>query len=204
MNWRLVPVGAGHREAYLELEAAAAEPYERFVYDTTEQADRVRSLLFEAAAAEWAPPGAWLAISEAGQVGGGFAVLPAVEVQRRRLRSMRILQKAGHLHDAALVGRMRAAAVLLAELSTGDWYLPRIAVSPAFRGQGCGAWLLGEVERVAREGGGGRVVLEVSAQNRAALALYVRHGYAELGRATAEDLATFHRLTLVRMARPLR
>ncbi len=57
-----------------------------------------------------------------------------------------------------------------------------IAVTPAERGHGIGARLLEAVLAQAEAHGATRAVLEVSAGNQAALALYSRFGFAEIGR----------------------
>lgn len=56
-----------------------------------------------------------------------------------------------------------------------------IAVSEAARGQGLGAILLEAAERTARRRGRGRMRLEVSQNNPAAMRLYERHGYIRIG-----------------------
>jgi [ribosomal protein S18]-alanine N-acetyltransferase len=90
---------------------------------------------------------------------------------------------------AELTGPHRRAAVAVGErgevcgyavlLVTGDVAdLQRIAVVPALRRRGVGAALLGAVGLLD----GVRVLLEVRADNDAALAFYRRHGFAEIAR----------------------
>jgi len=60
--------------------------------------------------------------------------------------------------------------------------LRRIAVIPSARGRGLGRDLLASVIAHARAAGGVRVELEVAANNLAAIALYRRAGFVEVGR----------------------
>lgn len=55
-----------------------------------------------------------------------------------------------------------------------------VAVAPRARGTGLGTLLLGELERRARSRGAASVVLEVRADNTAALRLYQRAGFVVL------------------------
>ena len=63
--------------------------------------------------------------------------------------------------------------------------LQRIAVAPAHRGGGVAHALMGALLDAARDDGASRVLLEVAADNEAALALYDRHGFAEIDRRPA-------------------
>ncbi|HET7820510.1 MAG TPA: ribosomal protein S18-alanine N-acetyltransferase [Ornithinibacter sp.] len=55
-----------------------------------------------------------------------------------------------------------------------------VAVAPRARGRGLGRALLAELEHRARARGAGHVMLEVRADNQAALGLYDRSGFAVL------------------------
>lgn len=57
-----------------------------------------------------------------------------------------------------------------------------LAVAPEAQGRGLGAAVLAELERRAVEGGSDHGLLEVRADNTAALALYAGHGWRELHR----------------------
>lgn len=54
-------------------------------------------------------------------------------------------------------------------------------VSPAARGQGVGDRLIGEIARWAARGGAKTLRLSVMPDNRAAIALYERHGFKDTG-----------------------
>ncbi|WP_283401507.1 GNAT family N-acetyltransferase [Aliiroseovarius halocynthiae] len=56
-----------------------------------------------------------------------------------------------------------------------------IAVSPAAQGQGFGATLLADFERIAFQRGATRALLEVATDNFSALALYRRAGWIACG-----------------------
>lgn len=60
--------------------------------------------------------------------------------------------------------------------------LQRIAVRPDRRGRGHGRSLLAEAMRVAALGGADRMLLEVAADNAAAIALYHSAGFTEIDR----------------------
>jgi ribosomal-protein-alanine acetyltransferase len=63
-----------------------------------------------------------------------------------------------------------------------DLEINRVAVVPTLRGRGIGALLVRQVLDEAIAGGAARALLEVRADNAAALALYRRTGFAESGR----------------------
>lgn len=73
-----------------------------------------------------------------------------------------------------------------------------IAVLPAARRRGVAKALLSAATAAAREAGAQRLFLEVSAHNTAALALYRRAGFAEIGRRRAyyADGADAHAMAL--------
>jgi len=60
--------------------------------------------------------------------------------------------------------------------------LDRIAVLPASRGQGRAAGLLGDLVDRARDLGAGRMLLEVAADNVAAIGLYEANGFDTISR----------------------
>lgn len=59
--------------------------------------------------------------------------------------------------------------------------LANMAVAPPFRGRGLGGFLLGRVIETARERGIENVFLEVRVSNAAALRLYERFGFVDVG-----------------------
>ena len=71
-------------------------------------------------------------------------------------------------------------AVLWCVLDQGE--LANIAVRPELRGRGLGARLLDEVVAVSRRRGVEKLYLEVRDSNDAALRLYERFGFREVGR----------------------
>lgn len=60
---------------------------------------------------------------------------------------------------------------------TGTAELKRLFVRPAFRGRGLAGVVVGELERVARETGVQRIILETGDRLTAAIALYASRGY---------------------------
>jgi ribosomal-protein-alanine N-acetyltransferase len=87
-------------------------------------------------------------------------------------------------HDALLArdaaGRLVAYGVTLTAVEDVD--LLTLGVLPEAQRQGCGAALLGELMARAKARQARRMVLEVRAGNRPALALYGRLGFVEIGR----------------------
>lgn len=92
---------------------------------------------------------------------------------------------------AELAELIASPSTLLAEASDGfalarvaadEAELLTIAVRPEARGRGLGSALLRDVLTAAAARGAGRMLLEVAADNAAALTLYRREGFAECGR----------------------
>ncbi|MCD6428883.1 MAG: ribosomal protein S18-alanine N-acetyltransferase [Desulfurococcales archaeon] len=65
--------------------------------------------------------------------------------------------------------------------SDGSGHVISLAVHPSYRGRGVGRRLLLALEKVMKENGIHRVKLEVSVNNRSALALYKSVGYKVVG-----------------------
>jgi len=82
-------------------------------------------------------------------------------------------------HDGAVAG---AAVVLFHPLSPNAARLYSLAVDPHEEGHGIGPMLLHGAEEIAREHGRAQLRLEVHENNRRAIHLYRREGYAEFGR----------------------
>lgn len=82
--------------------------------------------------------------------------------------------------DAILV--TEAGGFALARVIADEAELLTIAVRPEARGQGIGGRLLRETLARAAARGAGRLILEVAADNDAALRLYRREGFAGIGR----------------------
>jgi [ribosomal protein S18]-alanine N-acetyltransferase len=72
--------------------------------------------------------------------------------------------------------------MLMGRIAADEAEVLTLAVVPTARRQGIGAALLQEAMAVAAQRGGAVVFLEVATNNLAALALYRRAGFAEVGR----------------------
>jgi len=70
---------------------------------------------------------------------------------------------------------------VLARVAGGEAEILTLAVAPRARGKGLGRALLCEAIAKAERQGAGAMFLEVSADNRPALALYARLGFANVG-----------------------
>jgi len=64
------------------------------------------------------------------------------------------------------------------KLEREDYYVSNVAVYPEFRGRGIGKALMLEAERLTRESGAERIVLDVERNNERAIAIYKRLGYS--------------------------
>lgn len=176
------------RDAYLDLEAAASEPYSRFVYETPAEARAVSSLLVEARTGEIAPPLARAVLDESGRTVAMLAgPIGKKELGRARLFAAKKIRDAGTLEgSAATLARSELARHTLMTLEEGDQYLSRIAVAPDQRGRGVAAAVLARFLDDCRAKGGKRAVLEVSPASEAAVRLYEKAGFATLGDHRAE------------------
>lgn len=81
---------------------------------------------------------------------------------------------------AELDGNIAGYAVLMP--GVGEAELLDIGIVAAYQGQGLGSELLRQMFEFARGLGVERMLLEVRPSNDAALALYRKHGFAEIGR----------------------
>ena len=84
------------------------------------------------------------------------------------------------LDDLAQVPAVVRPLVELEALAPGSWYVNALAAYPRFRGQGLGSRLLAVAEGMARLGGSRTLSIIVAEQNRGAVSLYERCGYARV------------------------
>lgn len=164
---------------FLQLEFLASQPYTDFVYPDAETACLAQERLYHAGTAEFSPPFGRLALLE-GCVVGMIAALPGAELQKRRLQSSLTLARMVKADSTGLRERILLASQTLLKVEPNDFYLSRIAVSPAARGLGVGHQLLNLVEQTAREQCCPRIVLEVSPTHATAERLYRRTGFQEI------------------------
>ena len=73
------------------------------------------------------------------------------------------------------------AGFILAELAPDEGHIVTLDVLEDYRRQGIGSLLLGAAEKEMVSRGGKRMVLETATTNSAAIALWEKHGYRELG-----------------------
>jgi ribosomal-protein-alanine N-acetyltransferase len=78
-----------------------------------------------------------------------------------------------------------AGGMILARVAADEAEILTLAVAPAARRRGLAAALVREAARTARQRGAARLLLEVSATNHAARALYAGLGFTEQGRRRA-------------------
>jgi ribosomal-protein-alanine N-acetyltransferase len=77
------------------------------------------------------------------------------------------------------------AGFILAELAPDEGHIITLDVLEEYRRRGIGSLLLSAAEKEAASRGGKRMVLETATTNKAAIALWRKHGYRQLG--TIED-----------------
>lgn len=88
-------------------------------------------------------------------------------------------------HRHVVVGSARGRDVVGYAVGLCSWEildLQRIAVAPAYRRIGLARRLLAEVQRLGSRAGAVRMLLEVSADNSPALALYTSAGFRQIDR----------------------
>jgi ribosomal protein S18 acetylase RimI-like enzyme len=95
--------------------------------------------------------------------------------------------------DDDVAGMVSATAV-----EDGEVELISMWVSPLARGRGVGDALIDGVLGHARDSAAARVVLDVRANNRSAIALYERHGFRSAGPSTPPD-DPFPEIRMVRL-----
>jgi len=74
------------------------------------------------------------------------------------------------------------AGLILLQIQPPDGEVLTLGVLPGLRRQGIAAALLGQALELARQSGASRLLLEVAADNRPALAFYRRQGFQPLSR----------------------
>lgn len=192
---------AAHARAFLALEASASAAYNGFVYADRTEAENVRTLLFEKEVAEFSPPFSHLAF-DGDDLVGIISCLPGSQVQRSRLRCALALNRSGVFRgNEPLRERMELASATLIRPEPTDFYLSRIAVRPAAIGRGYAGWLMRWLEGVARDHDAQRLILEVAADNAAAIALYEKSGFGCFGGASAADPMTGRQLEYLHLAK---
>jgi ribosomal-protein-alanine N-acetyltransferase len=73
------------------------------------------------------------------------------------------------------------AGFILAELAPDEGHIVTLDVLEDYRRQGIGSLLLSAAEKEMTSRGGQRMVLETATTNKAAIALWQKHGYRQLG-----------------------
>jgi ribosomal-protein-alanine N-acetyltransferase len=74
----------------------------------------------------------------------------------------------------------KVAGFILAELAPDEGHIITLDVLENYRRQGIGSLLLDAGEKEAAARGGNRMVLETATTNKAAIALWRKHGYREI------------------------
>ena len=175
----LCPVVSGDDEALNETLAAwalaAGGAFELWRFGGRDEARAMLGAWVGRASSEVAAR-RWVVAEEDGVPVGGFAALPASELDAaRRADLLALTRLAGR--DASLIARISAARGLFAPVDPSDLYLSRIAVAARSRGRGVAKFMLDDVVDRAGDRGCSAVRLDVSADNGAAVTLYRSHGF---------------------------
>jgi hypothetical protein len=184
-----------HIDAVLRLARMASRTYDRFVFDTPEQAARANRTLFEHQAADFSPPRGVIAI-EYGRVLGMIAGMSAEAMFELGLRACAVLARLDYCGpSSAAFGRIRMAAKAAAPAGPGDFYSTKIVVARRARATGLADELARRQIEETRGHGFSRIVYNVNPEHRAGIDLQKRMGCRHFGRATAEDPDTGRSMT---------
>lgn len=83
---------------------------------------------------------------------------------------------AGHVWKTLRAGEIVGATTLIPQ--DDGWEIDEIVVAPSRQGQGIGSWMLGRIERLAREQDASRLYLHTAKLRDDLIGLYRRHGFA--------------------------
>ena len=89
--------------------------------------------------------------------------------------------RAGYSSWVVTSPEQQVLAYALMTLAAGEAHILNLCVDPAVQRQGLGRFLLSHLQRVARGGGAELLLLEVRKSNRAAITLYLKSGFHQLG-----------------------
>lgn len=194
---------AGYLEDVLRLDEEVSDTYNRFVFESDDEAQVVRDLLLRSGGVEFAPP-AGQAVLEDGRFMGFGAWMSGLDLLKRRLAGARAIGRASAgLIGPALVERMAKAATVLAAPKRDEWYIARIAVVPDARGKGIGGYLVAQALEEGRRRGCSRSVLAVDPENEPAMRLYRRYGFEVIGQPLVHGGIRSPTFSYWHLARPL-
>ena len=113
---------------------------------------------------------------------GGFIALGGPDLQvSRRADTLAALQAAGRERRSLVAERIQQGREFFAPVAKDEFYLSKLWVASGFRRAGHGGRLLREYVRIGMAQGFRRFRLDVWAQNRPAVGLYLSAGFAVLG-----------------------
>jgi GNAT superfamily N-acetyltransferase len=191
------------RDLFLDLEYAASEPYQSFVFDTREEAMEANRLLLSQGCGEFSPPHGRLVLDDAGEPLGMTVFISKQDLMKSRLKAALVLHKAGMLGEDK-AARVKLAAQALAKPGDDDLYWSRLSLVEAARGKGVGWWVLNQVTDEARRRGCKRVLGDVAPTNLVFLKLLYRNEYVELDRGKAMDPGTGRTLEYIHVVLDLK
>src|SRR4051794_21782677 len=102
------------------------------------------------------------------------------ELTAKRARALSVDPSQVRATLLALLPDGTAAGHIAVRMLRDDWEVKRLIVSAEARRSGIGRALLDEVERIARDGGARRVILQAGDQQPEAVAMYRRLGYSPI------------------------
>jgi ribosomal protein S18 acetylase RimI-like enzyme len=179
--------------------AQAGDPYYRWFFEGIGLGGRPESILADwmrRRSSEVSVERAVLLVTHDCAV-GGFIALGAPDLQAcRRADTMAALQAAGRDGRSLLAERIRQSQELFAPVAEDESYLSKLWVASRFRRAGHGIRILREYLRTGMAQGFRRFRLDVWAQNRPAVELYLAAGFVVL-RESSNDRAGMTYLSMV-------
>jgi ribosomal protein S18 acetylase RimI-like enzyme len=126
-----------------------------------------------------------------GAVVGAIAAFPSDDGDALARRFVRLtLARSAPWRLPALIRHLRATAAVSPRPPRGMLYVDALATVAAHRRRGVATALLADAERIAGRAGLAGIALDTGIENRAARALYERHGYTSRGLRPAPDERT--------------
>jgi ribosomal protein S18 acetylase RimI-like enzyme len=113
-----------------------------------------------------------------GRIAGAMASFPAREGDERRRRFLRVaLRRRAPWHWPRMIRVANQGSSRAPRPPADSFYIDALATAEGFRRRGVAIALIGEAERLAREGGFAYLALDTAATNEAARKLYERLGF---------------------------
>ncbi|HXF97262.1 MAG TPA: GNAT family N-acetyltransferase [Gaiellaceae bacterium] len=178
-----------HGSEVLDLIHEAGNPYYNWFFGGPEPARAALEALFASASSEISAARVTLLLT-GDALAGMFIGLDGRELAECRLADALLLFRSAQGEErTALIRHAKAARDLFATVPSDAYYLSKIGVARAARGQGLGRMLLDRFLAEGRRKGYRRFWLDVPATNSRALALYSSRGFEPVRKRRLGQLA---------------